>query len=123
PARDADFWTPTSDRGKRLTIQDDGPTIGGFDHAIVLAQDNQVVNGSFDVSFGADGDGAMRVAIHDGAVNGYNLATADLGGGITSVHVTGNGDDYTFYYSTRAVSGGGELNAFFTDTSGTLRGR
>jgi hypothetical protein len=62
----------------------------------------------------------MRVAIHDGAVNGYNLATTDLGGGITSVHVTGNGDDYTFYYATHAVSGGVELDAFFTNTSGTL---
>ena len=49
-----------------------------------------------------------------------NLATTDLGGGITSVHVTGNGDDYTFYYTTYAVSGGVELDAFFTNTSGTL---
>ena len=72
------------------------------------------------MSFGADGDGAMRVAIQDGAVNGYNLATTDLGGGITSVHVTGNGDDYAFYYTTHAVSGGVELDAFFTNTGGTL---
>jgi VCBS repeat-containing protein len=118
--KDGDFQTASIDLGKQLTIQDDGPTIGGFDHAIIPAQDNQVFNGSFDVSFGADGDGAMRVAIHDGAVNGYNLATTDLGGGITSVHVTGNGDDYTFYYATHAVSGGVELDAFFTNTSGTL---
>ena len=36
------------------------------------------------------------------------------------MHVTGNSDDYTFYYSTHAVSGGVELDAYFTDTSGTL---
>ena len=48
------------------------------------------------------------------------MATSSLGGGITSVHVTGNGDDYTFYYSTHAVSGGVELDAYLTDTSGTL---
>ena len=53
-------------------------------------------------------------------MNGYNLTTADLGSGITSVHVTGNGDDYTFYYDTHAVNGGVELDAFFTNTSGTL---
>src|SRR5260370_30410525 len=64
----------------------------------------------------------MVVGGHNGAVGstGYNLATSSLGGGITSVHVTGNGDDYTFYYSTHAVSGGVELDAYFTDTSGTL---
>ena len=94
--------------------------IGGFGEISIVAQNNQVVTGNYNLSFGADGDGAMRVAIHNGAVNGFNLATTDLGGGITSVHVTGNGDDYTFYYATHAVSGGVELNAFFTDTSGTL---
>ncbi|MBR1276392.1 VCBS domain-containing protein [Bradyrhizobium sp. AUGA SZCCT0283] len=118
--KDGDFQTASLDLGSRLTITDDGPTIGGFDHATIVAKDNQVVSGTYNVSFGADGDSAMRVAIHDGAVNGYNLATTDLGGGITSVHVTGNGDDYTFYYTTQAVSGGVKLNAFFTDTSGTL---
>ncbi|MCC8954411.1 hypothetical protein H8B02_13415 [Bradyrhizobium sp. Pear77] len=82
--------------------------IGGFDTATILAQDNQVANGTYHVNFGADGDAAMLVAVHDGAVNGYNLATTDLGGGITSVHVTGNGDD-TFYYTTQAVNGGVEL--------------
>ena len=64
----------------------------------------------------------MLVAVSNGAVGstGYNLATSNLGGGITSVHVTGNGDDYTFYYSTHAVSGGVELDAYLTDVSGTL---
>ena len=118
--KDGDFQTASVDLGKQLTIQDDGPTIGGFDHAIIDAQDNEVVTANYAVNFGADGDGAMRVAIHDGAVNGFNLATTDLGGGITSVHVTGNGDDYTFYYRTHAVSGGVELDAFFINTSGTL---
>src|SRR4029079_13463605 len=61
-----DFQTASIDLGKQLTIQDDGPTIGGFDHAIVLAQDNQVVNGSFAVRFGADGDGAVRVETQHG---------------------------------------------------------
>jgi len=118
--KDGDFQTTTLDLGSRLTITDDGPTIGGLSHGTIVAQDGQVTNGTFNVSFGADGDGAMRVAVHNGAVNGYNLATADLGGGITSVHVTGNGDDYTFYYTTQSVNGGVKLNAFFTDTSGTL---
>jgi VCBS repeat-containing protein len=118
--KDGDFQTASIDLGSRLTITDDGPTIGGFGETIIVAGDNQVLNATYDVSFGADGDGTMRVAIHDGAVNGYNLATTDLGGGITLVHVTGNGDDYTFYYTTHALSGGVELDAFFTNTSGTL---
>jgi len=119
---DGDFQTASIDLGSRLTITDDGPTIGGFGDTtiVIVAGDNQPVAAKYDVSFGADGDGAMRVAIHDGAVNGYNLATTDLGGGITSVHVTGNGVDYTFYYTTHAVNGGVELDAFFTHTSGTL---
>ncbi|WP_271553460.1 DUF5801 repeats-in-toxin domain-containing protein [Bradyrhizobium sp. CCBAU 45394] len=118
--KDGDFQTASLDLGSRLTITDDGPTIGGFGIATIVAKDDQVANGTYNVSFGADGEGAMRVAVHNGTVNGYDLATTDLGGGITSVHVTGNGDDYTFYYTTKAVSGGVELDAFFTDTSGTL---
>src|SRR5262249_10968254 len=118
--KDGDFQTTSLDLGSRLTITDDGPTIGGFSHATIIAKEGQVANGTYNVSFGADGDGTMRVAVHNGTVNGYNLATTDLGGGITSVHVTGNGDDYTFYYTTHAVNGGVELNAFFTNTGGTL---
>ncbi|WP_271614724.1 DUF5801 repeats-in-toxin domain-containing protein [Bradyrhizobium sp. CCBAU 51627] len=118
--RDGDFQTASLDLGTRLTITDDGPEIGGFGLATIVATDNQVLNGTYNVSFGADGESAIRVAIHNGTVNGYDLATTDLGGGITSVHVTGNGDDYTFYYTTKAVSGGVELDAFFTDKSGTL---
>jgi hypothetical protein len=118
--KDGDFQTTSLDLGSRLIITDDGPTIGGFSHATIIAKEGQVANGTYNVSFGADGDAAMRVAVHNGTVNGFNLATTDLGGGITSVHVTGNGDDYTFYYTTHAVNGGVELNAFSTDTSGTL---
>jgi len=120
--KDGDFQTASVDLGKQLTITDDGPTIGGFENAVIAAQDNQIVNGTYDVKFGADGDSAMLVAVHNGAVGstGYNLATSSLGGGITSVHVTGNGDDYTFYYSTHAVNGGVELDAYLTDTNGTL---
>ncbi|QDW36955.1 hypothetical protein FFI89_007270 [Bradyrhizobium sp. KBS0727] len=121
--KDGDTATASIDLGKQLTMLDDGPTIGGFEHAIIAAQDNQIANGTYNVNFGADGDAAMLVAVHSGAVGstGYNLATAPAAGsGVTSVHVTGNGDDYTFYYTTHAVSGGVELDAFFTDTSGTL---
>ena len=120
--KDGDFQTASLDLGSRLTITDDGPTIGAFEQAFIAAQDNQIANGTYNVNFGADGDAAMFVAVHNGAVGstGYNLATSSLGGGITSVHVTGNGDDYTFYYSTHAVSGGVELDAYLTDTSGTL---
>jgi VCBS repeat-containing protein len=120
--KDGDFQTASLDLGKQLTITDDGPTIGGFENAFLAAQDNQIANGTYNINFGADGDAAMRVAVHNGAVGstGFNLATSSLGGGITSVHVTGNGDDYTFYYSTHAVSGGVELDAYFTDTNGTL---
>src|SRR5262245_42583136 len=118
--KDGDFQTTSLDLGSRLTITDDGPTIGGFSHATIIAKEGQVANGTYSVSFGADGDGTMRVAVHNGTVNGYNLATTDLGSGITSVHVTGNGDDYTFYYTTHAVNGGVELNAFSTDANGTL---
>jgi VCBS repeat-containing protein len=120
--KDGDFQTASLDLGKQLTITDDGPTIGGFESAFLAAQDNQIANGTYNVNFGADGDAAMLVAVHNGAVGstGYNLATSSLGGGITSVHVTGNGDDYTFYYSTHAVSGGVELDAYLTDTNGTL---
>ncbi|HKU07596.1 MAG TPA: DUF5801 repeats-in-toxin domain-containing protein [Bradyrhizobium sp.] len=118
--KDGDFQTASIDLGSRLTITDDGPTIGDFSHATILAKEGQIANGTFNVSFGADGEAAMRVAVHNGTVDGYNLATTDLGGGITSVHVTGNGDDYTFYYTTHAVNGGVQLNAFFTNTGGTL---
>ncbi|WGS23081.1 DUF5801 repeats-in-toxin domain-containing protein [Bradyrhizobium sp. ISRA463] len=119
---DGDFQTASLDLGMQLTITDDGPTIGGFEQAFVAAQNNQVVNGTYNLNFGADGDAAMLVAVSDGAVGstGYNLATSSLGGGITSVHVTGNGDDYTFYYSTHAVGGGVELDAYLTDVNGTL---
>jgi hypothetical protein len=120
--KDGDFQTASLDLGKQLTITDDGPTIGGFEHAFIAAQDNQIANGTYNISFGADGDAAMLVAVQNGAVGstGFNLATSSLSGGITSVHATGNGDDYTFYYSTHAVSGGVELDAYLTDTSGTL---
>src|SRR5262249_30151751 len=47
-------------------------------------------------------------------------ATSSLDGGITPADVTGNGDDYTFYYSTHAVRGGVELDAYLTNTNGTL---
>jgi VCBS repeat-containing protein len=120
--KDGDFQTASIDLAKQLTITDDGPTIGGFQHAVVTAQDNQIVNGTYNVNFGADGAAAMLVTVHNGAVGstGYNLATTNLGGGITSVHVTGNGDDYTFYYATHAVNGGVQLDAYFTYESGTL---
>ena len=120
--KDGDFRTASIDLGKQLTITDDGPTIGGFGQVFLAAQDDQIANGSYNINFGADGDAAMLVAVRNGPVGstGFNLATSSLGGGITSVHVTGNGDDYTFYYSTHAVSGGVELDAYFTGTNGTL---
>ncbi|QOZ25035.1 DUF5801 repeats-in-toxin domain-containing protein [Bradyrhizobium sp. CCBAU 51753] len=120
--KDGDFQTASLDLGSRLTITDDGPTIGGFDHTVIPAQNDQTATGNYTIKFGADGDAAMLVAIHNGAVDdtGYNLATSDLGGGITSVHVTGNGDDYTFYYSTHAANGGVELDAYFSNTGGAL---
>jgi T1SS-143 domain-containing protein len=121
-ATDSDGDTVAATGAFNVTVIDDIPVIGGFEHAFIVAQDNQIANGTYNVQFGADGDAAMLAAVHNGAVGatGFNLATTDLGGGITSVHVTGNGDDYTFYYTTHAVSGGVELDAFFTDTSGTL---
>ncbi|MFX9711396.1 hypothetical protein ABTO94_20045, partial [Acinetobacter baumannii] len=82
----------------------------------------QAATGTYDVNFGADGDAAMHVAIHNGEVGstGYDLATSSLGDSVTSVHVTGHCDDYTFYYSTHAVSGGVELDAYRTDSGGEL---
>ncbi|MCA6126309.1 hypothetical protein J6500_31115, partial [Bradyrhizobium sp. WSM 1704] len=120
--KDGDFQTASIDLGKQLTITDDGPTIGGFDHVALPTENNQTADGAYDVNFGADGAAAMLLAIHNGAVGstGFNLATSDLGGGITSVHVTGNDADYTFYYSTHAVSAGVELNAYFSNLNGTL---
>jgi VCBS repeat-containing protein len=120
--KDGDFQSASIDLGKQLTITDDGPTIGGFQHAVVAAEDNQIVNGTYNINFGADGAAAMLVTVHNGAVGstGYNLATASLGGGITSVHVTGNCDDYTFYYATHAVNGGVQLDAYFTYANGTV---
>jgi VCBS repeat-containing protein len=120
--KDGDFQIASIDLGRQLTITDDGPTIGSFDHTSIEAKDGASVIGHFVVNFGADGDAAMLVAVHNGAVGttGYNLATASVGSGITSVHVTGNGDDYTFYYTTHAVNGGVELDAFFTNSNGTL---
>ncbi|HEX7921083.1 MAG TPA: DUF5801 repeats-in-toxin domain-containing protein [Bradyrhizobium sp.] len=120
--KDGDFQSASLDLGKQLTITDDGPTIGGFPETAITGQDNQVATGTYHVNFGADGDGGMQVAVHNGAVGstGYDLATSDLGSGISSVHVTGNGDDYTFYYSTHAVSGGVEMDAYLADSGGTL---
>ncbi|WP_194481892.1 DUF5801 repeats-in-toxin domain-containing protein [Bradyrhizobium sp. CCBAU 53338] len=119
---DGDTASSSIDLGTRVTFLDDGPIMSGFQTAIVAAQDNQIANGTYNINFGADGDASMAVAVHNGSVGstGFNLATTNLGGGITSVHVTGNGDDYTFYYTTHAVSGGVELDAFYTDTAGTL---
>ncbi|WP_456750462.1 MULTISPECIES: DUF5801 repeats-in-toxin domain-containing protein [unclassified Bradyrhizobium] len=120
--KDGDFQSASFDLGKQLTIADDGPSIGGFPDTDIAAQDNQTVNGTYSINFGADGDAGMSVAVHNGAVGatGYNLATSSLGGGITSVHVTGNGDDYSFYYTTHVVSGGVEMDAYLSDSGGTL---
>ncbi|MCC8982305.1 DUF5801 repeats-in-toxin domain-containing protein, partial [Bradyrhizobium acaciae] len=120
--KDGDFQSASFDLGKQLTIADDGPSIGGFSETAIAAQDNQVASGTYHVNFGADGDAGMFAAVHNGAVGttGYNLATSDLGGGITSVHVTGNGDDYSFYYSTHAASGGVEMDAYLADSGGAL---
>ncbi|RUU60670.1 Ig-like domain-containing protein [Mesorhizobium sp. M2C.T.Ca.TU.002.02.1.1] len=117
---DADGSTGTTNF--TVAINDDTPVLGAFDHAFIVAQDNQVANGTYDVSFGADGNGGMSVGVYNGDVGatGYHLTTSSLGGGVTQVNVTGNGDNYTFYYQTHAVSGGVELDAFFTNTSGTL---
>ncbi|WP_076865362.1 DUF5801 repeats-in-toxin domain-containing protein [Bradyrhizobium mercantei] len=120
--KDGDFQSACIDLGKQLAITDDSPTIGGFTKVLVPDQDNQVATGTYDINFGADGNAGMFVAIHDGAVGdtGYNLATCHLGDGITSVQVTGNGDYFTFYYSTHEVGGGVELDAYHTDCNGTL---
>ncbi|WP_420966993.1 DUF5801 repeats-in-toxin domain-containing protein [Bradyrhizobium sp. B120] len=120
--KDGDFQSASVDLGKQLAITDDGPTIGGFPETAITGQDNQTATGTYHVNFGADGDAAMQVAVHNGAVGstGYDLATSDLGGGISSVHVTGNGDDYTFYYSTHAASGGVEMDAYLADSGGAL---
>ncbi|MBR0869061.1 VCBS domain-containing protein [Bradyrhizobium tropiciagri] len=120
--KDGDFQIACIDLGKQLTITDDGPTIGGFDHAVLPAENDQIANGTYDVNFGADGNAGMLLAIHNGAVGstGFNLATSNLGNGITSVHVTGNEADYNFYYTTHAVSGGVELDAYLTNANGAL---
>ncbi|GIQ77197.1 hypothetical protein BraRD5C2_56450 [Bradyrhizobium sp. RD5-C2] len=120
--KDGDTQSASIDLGKQLTITDDHPTICGFPETFVAAQDNQTANGTYHVDFGADGDAAMRVGVHNGAVGctGYDLATSSLGDGITSVHVTGHGDDYSFYYTTHEVGGGVELDAYLGDCGGTL---
>ncbi|UFX46203.1 DUF5801 domain-containing protein [Bradyrhizobium sp. 41S5] len=120
--KDGDTQSASIDLGKQLTITDDHPTISGFPETFVAAQDNQTANGTYHVDFGADGDAAMLVAVHNGAVGctGYDLSTSCLGDGITSVHVTGHGDDYSFYYTTHEVGGGVELDAYLRDCGGTL---
>ncbi|MGY3487001.1 VCBS repeat-containing protein [Bradyrhizobium sp. USDA 4011] len=120
--KDGDTQSASIDLGKQLTITDDHPTICGFPETFVAAQDNQTATGTYHVDFGADGDAAMLVAVHNGAVGctGYDLATSCLGDGITSVHVTGHGDDYSFYYTTHEVGGGVELDAYLRDCGGTL---
>ncbi|MES5482965.1 DUF5801 repeats-in-toxin domain-containing protein [Bradyrhizobium sp. INPA03-11B] len=120
--KDGDFQSASIDLGKQLAITEDSPTIGGFPVTDIAAHDYQAATGTFDVNFGADGEAAMHVAIHDGEVGstGYDLATSSLGDGVTSVHVTGHGDDYTFYYSTHAAGGGVELDAYRTDSGGAL---
>ncbi|MDH2384877.1 DUF5801 repeats-in-toxin domain-containing protein [Bradyrhizobium sp. CER78] len=120
--KDGDFQSASIDLGKQLSIAEDSPTIGGFPVTVIAAHDNQAAAGTYDVNFGADGEAAMHVAIHDGEVGstGYDLATSSLGDGVTSVHVTGHGDDYTFYYSTHPAGGGVELDAYRTDSGGAL---
>ncbi|SED88333.1 DUF5801 repeats-in-toxin domain-containing protein [Bradyrhizobium erythrophlei] len=120
--KDGDTQSASIDLGNQLTITDDSPTIGGFPKICIANEDHQLVNGTYDVNFGADGEAAMLVAIHSGAVGdtGFDLATAQLGDGVTSVNVTGNCDHFTFYYSTHEVGGGVELDAYLTDCGGTL---
>ncbi|WP_375787174.1 DUF5801 repeats-in-toxin domain-containing protein [Bradyrhizobium sp. Pha-3] len=120
--KDGDFQSASIDLGKQLTITDDSPTICNFSKICVVDQDNQFATGTYDVNFGADGDAAMLVAIHSGAVGntGYDLAASHLDDGNTAVHVTGNGDNFTFYYSTHEVGGGVELDAYRADCGGTL---
>jgi len=120
--KDGDFQSACIDLGKQLTITDDHPSICGFPETFVAAQDHQTATGTYDINFGADGDAAMFVAIHNGPVGctGYDLATSCLGNGITAVHVTGHGDDYNFYYTTHEVGGGVELDAYLTDCGGRL---
>lgn len=120
--KDGNFQSASIDLGKQLSIREDSPTIGGFPVTVIAAHDDQAATGTYDVNFGADGDAAMHVAIHNGEVGstGYDLATSSLGDSVTSVHVTGHCDDYTFYYSTHAVSGGVELDAYRTDSGGEL---
>ena len=120
---DSDGDIATATGSFTVTVIDDIPTIGGFEQAFIAAQDNQVANGTYNVNFGADGDAAMLVAVNNGPVDstGFTLTTGvGAGSGVTSVAVTGNGDNYTFFYETHAVNGGVELDAFFADTSGTL---
>lgn len=120
--KDGDFQSASIDLGKQLTITDDSPTICNFSKICVADQDNQFATGTYDVNFGADGDAAMLVAIHNGAVGntGYDLAASQLSDGNTAVHVTGNCDNFTFYYSTHEVGGGVELDAYHADCGGTL---
>ncbi|QOZ36831.1 DUF5801 repeats-in-toxin domain-containing protein [Bradyrhizobium sp. CCBAU 53421] len=120
--KDGDFQSASIDLGKQLTITDDSPTICNFSKICVADQDNQFATGTYDVNFGADGDAAMLVAIHNGAVGntGFDLAASHLADGNTAVHVTGNGDNFTFYYSTHEVGGGVELDAYRADCGGTL---
>ncbi|RWM06559.1 MAG: type I secretion C-terminal target domain-containing protein, partial [Mesorhizobium sp.] len=119
---DGDTAKASIDLGSQITIHDDGPVLGTFEQAFIVAQDNQVANGTYSVNFGADGDSGMTVGVYNGDVGttGYHLATSSLSGGITQVNVTGNGDNYTFYYNTHSVNGGVELDAYFTNTGGTL---
>ena len=124
---DNDTATATSPSALTVNFFDDGPTIGSFEHAFIAAQNNQIANGTYSVNFGADGESALQVAIPSGAVGatGYTLTTTDThttynGNEIYQVVVTGNGDNYSFYYTTHDVGGSVELDAYFTDTSGTL---
>ncbi|MHC2254068.1 VCBS repeat-containing protein [Bradyrhizobium embrapense] len=120
--KDGDVQSASIDLGKQLTITDDSPTICNFSKICVADHDNQFATGTYDVNFGADGDAAMLVAIHNGAVGntGFDLAASHLADGNTAVHVTGNGDNFTFYYSTHEVGGGVELDAYRADCGGTL---
>ncbi|MHC2467638.1 hypothetical protein ACVIHD_006650 [Bradyrhizobium embrapense] len=120
--KDGDVQSASIDLGKQLTITDDSPTICNFSKICVADHDNQFATGTYDVNFGADGDAAMLVAIHNGAVGntGFDLAASHLADGNTAVHVTGNGDNFTFYYSTHEAGGGVELDAYRADCGGTL---
>ena len=88
------------DIGGQVSFEDDGPDVISIVDAIIVNQPVQVVNGTYDADFGADGLDFLTLALGDAAFGFSYTQTGDpTTQAQVDVTVTG-GTDFTFFYTT-----------------------